>query len=136
VDNMLVSFGPDRRLAAAGLALAVLVAAYALVAADPQGRLLLLGAASLVAVYGVIDFVFWPRLTVQRGGLQLRTPVLRAHLPWAEISDIRVDERARFGLTGRTLEIDAGPRLVVLSRRALGMDARDAYARIKACRPV
>jgi Bacterial PH domain len=135
VDKTLVRFGPDRRLAGGALAGAILVGAYALVTSDPEGRLLLVGAALLLAAYSITDLVFWPRITVEVAGLTLRTPVLRARMGWADVEDIRVDERVRFGVTSRTLEIDAGPRLVVLSRRALGVDPREAYTRISAYRP-
>jgi hypothetical protein len=82
----------------------------------------------------VVDVLLRPRLAADPGGLQVRTLAVRRRLPWSALRRVDVDERARYGLTARTLELDAGDTLVVLGRRALGEDPRDvadALARIR-----
>ncbi|WP_375484524.1 PH domain-containing protein [uncultured Jatrophihabitans sp.] len=128
-------FVPDRRatgLAAAGLVVAVVVA---LVAADGPGRLIAAVAAVVLGAYAVGDLVFSPRLTADAQGLVVRSPATRARLPWADVEHVRADTRLRLGLRSTTLEIDAGPVLVVLSRRAIGADPEQAAGLINALRP-
>ncbi|MEN3361703.1 MAG: hypothetical protein V7637_5685, partial [Mycobacteriales bacterium] len=108
-------------MAAAGALIAVALAA----GADPAGRLLfaLLGLwlAGLVAT----DLVLRPRLRADGGGLLVRTLAIRGQLPWSQVQRVRVDQRSRYGLSARTLEVDAGDLLLVLGRRSLGADPRD-----------
>src|SRR5262249_52754767 len=109
--------------AAAGLVLLALA-----VLADPPGRLL--GSAAglgLLALAGS-DLVWRPRLAADGGGLSVTLPGRRPPLAWTEVTGVRVHERRRFGLTSRTLEIDAGDDLTVLGRRSLGADPRDVAA--------
>ncbi len=127
-------FGPDRRLDAAFAVIAVIAGAAA-VAADAEGRLLFAGGALIMAGYAVTDVLYWPRLAVSSHGLQVRTPALRAHLDWSQVNAVRIDERSRHGLSSRMLEIDAGPHLVVFSRRALGVDPQEAKDLIDALLP-
>jgi len=97
---------------------------------DPAGRLLAGLSALILGSYVATDLVFWPRLTASRDGLLIRTPTARTELAWAG-----VDERTRLGLMSRTLEIDAGPFLVVFSRRALGDDPRTVLGVLEAFDP-
>ena len=103
-----------------GLALAVLVV-------DPVGRALVGTGAALVLALAARDVVTRPRLTAGPGGVVVRTLAGRTELPWAGLR-VRVRESRRFGVRGRTLELDtaAGPdddgTLVVLTRRDLGAD--------------
>ncbi len=128
-------FGPDRRLTAVWAALGVVGALAAAFSSDPEGRLLAAVAALALAAYAVTDLVFWPRLTASADGLRIRAPAMRATLAWSEVAAVRLDERARLGLSSRTLEIDAGDRLVVFSRRALGADPRDVLGLVTAFDP-
>ena len=79
------------------------------------------------------DLVFWPRLTADRGGPAVRTPLQRAALAWAD--DRRgPGRRARCasGCAARRWRSTPGAVLVVFSRRALGADpaaVRDLLAR-------
>ncbi|MEN3358178.1 MAG: hypothetical protein V7637_2160 [Mycobacteriales bacterium] len=117
-------------MAAAGALLAAGLAA----GADPPGRLLfaLLGLwlAGLVAA----DLVLRPRLRADGGGLRVRTFAVRGQLPWSAVQRVRVDQRSRYGLTARTLEVDAGDLLLVLGRRSLGADPRDVAATLNEIR--
>jgi hypothetical protein len=125
-------FGPDRRLTALTGILAVIAIAVAALASDAAGRLLLAGAALVLLAYTVTDLVFWPRLTVSADGLLLRTPATRGLIPWSEVEAVRADTRQRAGLRSVTLEIDAGQRLVVFSRRALGADPTEVAGLVSA----
>jgi hypothetical protein len=102
--------------------------------ADPAGRLLLGVAALGLLAVGAADLVLRPRLTADRTGVQVRTLASRHRLPWSAIQRVDVDEHTRYGLTSRTLELEAGELFVVLSKRTLGADPRDvadALARIR-----
>ena len=46
-------------------------------------------------------------------------------LPLSAIERIDVDEHTRYGLTSRTLELEAGELFLVLGKRTLGADPRD-----------
>ncbi|MEP6598333.1 MAG: PH domain-containing protein [Actinomycetota bacterium] len=130
-----VIFGPDRRLTAVMFAGAVLAALAGWATADAAGRLLALGVATVLAAYAVTDLLFWPRLCADSTGIVIRTPAVRRDLAWEAVQAVRVDERSRLGLATRTLEIDAGVMLVVLSRRALGVDPREVLSLLEAFDP-
>lgn len=116
--------------AAAGAVVALVLATVA----DPAGRVLFgVGALGLLLLVAV-DLLLRPRLAADATGVQVRTLAVRRRLPWSAVQRVEVDERARYGLVSRTLELDAGDTLVVLGRRALGDDPRDvadALARIR-----
>jgi hypothetical protein len=116
--------------AAGGAVVALLLAALA----DPAGRVLL-GVAGLgLLVLVAVDVLLRPRLAADAAGVQVRTLGVRRRLPWSALRRVDVDEHNRYGLTARTLELDAGETLVVLGRRTLGSDPRDvadALARIR-----
>jgi hypothetical protein len=115
-------FGPDRRLTALCAALAAIAVAFVILSGDAAGRVLAGAAAAVLAGYVATDLGFAPRLVASPAGLRVRTPAVRATLAWSDVDAIRVDERSHMGLMSRTLEIDAGSLLVVLSRRTLGAD--------------
>jgi hypothetical protein len=127
-------FGPDRRLTALCIVLAVVAVAVAILSGDSPGRILAAIAAVLLAGYAITDLAFWPRLLATASGLTIRTPSTRTTLPWEAVDAVRVDERTRLGLMSRTLEIDSGALLVVLSRRALGEDPRTVADLLEAFR--
>jgi hypothetical protein len=131
----ILRFGPDRRLTALSGTLALIAAAAAALASDAAGRLLLAGAALVLLAYTATDLIYWPRLTVSADGLQVRTPATRGLIPWSDVEAVRADTRQRAGLRSVTLEIDAGERLVVFSRRALGADPTDVAGLISAFQP-
>jgi len=114
--------------------LAGLVVLLLAVLAEPAGRLLLGVAALGLLALGAADLVLGPRLTADRTGVQVRTLASRHRLPWSAIERVEVDEHTRYGLTSRTLELEAGELFVVLGKRTLGADPRDvadALARIR-----
>ena len=105
--------------------LAGLVVLLLAVLADPAGRLLLGVAALGLLTLGGADLALRPRLVADRTGVQVRTLVSRHRLPWSAIARVDVDEHTRYGLTSRTLELEAGELFVVLGKRTLGADPRD-----------
>ena len=128
-------FGPDRRVTAAAAVGAVAAGLGALWTNDAAGRLLLVGAALLLAGYVVTDLVFWPRLSADAAGLVVWSPLARVRLRWDEVDAVRADVRERLGLRSVTLEIDAGENLIVFSRRALGADPATVAALVQAFDP-
>lgn len=129
-----LAYGPDRRLSVAYAVGAAIFLALAIGTGDAPGRLLYALAAVVLAALVVGDLSARPRLVVDRTGLLVRTPLSTARLAWTDIEDVTVDERARHGLAARTLEIDAGARLLVLSGRSLGADPRAVAGVIAAFR--
>ena len=128
-------FGPNRALAILWLALTLVAAGAAIATTDPAGRLLAGGAAIVLAAYGIVGLVFWPRLSVGPDGLRVHTPARRAVYAWGDVDTVGLDERRRFGLSTGTLEIDARGDLVVLSRWGLGADPRDVLAVVQSYAP-
>lgn len=133
-----VVFGPNRRLTLGTVALTAVAVAAAVVAADPAGTLLFALAAAVLAGYAAGDVLWWPRLAVDAAGLAVRSPWLGWPAPlrlrWDEIEAIRADVRHRHGLRTSALEIEAGARLIVLTRRSLGTDPEQAAEIVSAFR--
>jgi len=139
VDNSgrapICRFAPSRPLGLTAAAAALLAVAVAVATSDDSGRLLAgIAAVVLVSVAGN-DLIFAPRLEASADGMAIRSPTVWRTLPWTEIDSIRVDERSRLGLASRTLEIDAGDVLVVLSRHALGADPREVATLVQSFLP-
>lgn len=128
------SFRPDRRFTAAAAIGTLGAALAAVLASDPEGRLLAIVAAVVLLGYVVCDLVFAPRLVASSAGVRINSPLLRAELSWREVADVRADVRSRYGLRNTTLEIDTGATIAVFSRRALGADPQDAAELVLACR--
>ena len=130
-------FGPDRRLALAVLAGAVVFAGLAACTHDAGGRLLYALGVLLCAAIGLADLVVNPRLIVDTDGLRVRTGLglTWTTLHWSDVHSLRVDRHQRHGLTSVTLEIDDGITLAVLGRHALGRDPGEAAQVIGAFAP-
>jgi hypothetical protein len=107
---------------------AVLAAGLAATSDDAPGRLLLGLLALWLAGLVAADLLLRPRLRADTNGLEIRTLAVRRRLPWSAVRRLTVDARSRYGLASRTLEVDAGDTLVILSRRSLGADPRDVAA--------
>lgn len=122
----------------AGLALAAAFLRPAVL--DVAGRTLVGAGAVLLLALAARDVVARPRLAAGPGGVDVRTVTGRTHLPWHGLR-VRVRETRRFGLRGRTLELDtaAGPddagELVVLGRRDLGADPGDVARALRELDP-
>lgn len=135
VTPPIARFAPDRRYTAAAALGALVAVVLGVVGGDPAGRLLAAVAALVLVAYVVADVAFSPRLVVSGEGVVIRSPLTRATLTWGEVDDVRAESRTRLGLRSTTLEIDAGPVLAVLSRRALGADPAEVADLIRAFRP-
>jgi hypothetical protein len=105
--------------------LAGLVVLLLAMLADPAGRLLLGVAALGLLAVGAADVLLRPRLAADRAGIQIRTLASRHRVPWSALRRVDIDEHTRYGLTSRTLELEAGDLFVVLGKRTLGADPRD-----------
>ena len=131
-----MTWSPPTWDTAASAAVGVLLAVSVPFIADTPGRILVAGGAVLLLGLSARDRVLRPRLSAGPDGVVVRTLSGSTHLPWAGLR-IRVRESRRFGLRGRSLELDTatGPdddgTLVVLGRRELGADpetvARDLW---------
>jgi hypothetical protein len=116
-----------------GLALAVLVL-------DAPGRVLVGGGALLLLGLVARDLLARPRLSAGPDGVDVRSWFRGQHLPWPGLR-VRVRETRRWGMRGRTLELDtaAGPDddgvLVVLGRRDLGADPDRVARELRALDP-
>jgi Bacterial PH domain len=130
-----VRFGPDLRLSALIFVAAMGALVLAVMTGDAPGRLIFGLAALVLAAYAVGDVIFWPRLVADQAGLRIRTPMTRADVAWADVEGVDADVRSRYGLRSTTLEIDAGPTLVVFSRRALGADPETVQNLVRALDP-
>jgi hypothetical protein len=128
-------FGPDLRLTVGVCALTVVAAVLAAVSSDRSGTVLLALAALVLACYAAADLIWRPRLSVDPAGLRVRGPGSSAVLAWTDVTAVRADVRMRHGLRSVALEIDAGERLIVLSRRVLGMDPEQAAEIVRAFDP-
>jgi hypothetical protein len=124
MESDLAQWSP-RPVETAAAILAGLVVLLLAVLADPAGRLLLGVAALGLLTLGAADLALRPRLAADRTGIQVRTLASRHRLPWSAIRRLDVDEHTRYGLTSRTLELEAEELLVVLGKRTLGADPRD-----------
>ncbi|MDT4913761.1 MAG: hypothetical protein QOC66_2889 [Pseudonocardiales bacterium] len=128
-------FVPDRRYTALAAGGAFGASVAVLMTSDAGGRLLLLLAVVLLLGYVASDLIFSPRLVASAEGVVVNSPMTRARLSWDDVQEVRAETRIRHGLRNTTLEVDAGPVLAVLSRRALGADPVDAADLVEAFRP-
>jgi Bacterial PH domain len=102
-------------------AVALLVLVVAFGRRDPVQWVLAVAGAIVLTGWAVRDLIRPVRLTADQNGLTIVTGLLSSrHLPWSEIERVRVDRRARFGLSSELLELDAGEALYFLSAHELG----------------
>ena len=122
-----MTWSPPAWDTAATASLGVLLAVALPFVADTPGRILAVAGAILLLGQAARDLVLRPRLSAGPDGVVVRTLTGPTRLPWTVLR-VRVRETRRFGLRGRTLELDSstGPdddgSLVVLGRRDLGAD--------------
>lgn len=105
--------------AAIGLALALAVPLV-----DPVGRVLVGGAALVLLTLAARDLLVRPRLRTDPAGVTVRTLAGSSTIAWP-LLQVRVRVTRRFGLRGRTLELEDRSDdavLLVLGRRELGED--------------
>jgi hypothetical protein len=117
--------------------LAVAAAAWAALADDPPGRVLLGVVALLLALTGLYTTVARPRLAADQEGIAVRGLTGTRRWTWAEVN-VRLVRTRRLGRESATLEVDAEhaeePDLVVLGRFDLGADPEDVVEELLALR--
>ncbi|MBW4703819.1 PH domain-containing protein [Micromonospora sp. RL09-050-HVF-A] len=107
-----------------------------LAAGDPVPLALAVAATVGLAAWAVRDLLAPVRLAVDAEGITVvRGYAGRRHLPWGVVEAVTVDRRTRFGLTGETLEIDAGETLHLLGRADLGAWPTEVAEVVRAARP-
>ncbi|MFC9975086.1 PH domain-containing protein [Spirillospora sp. NPDC127200] len=118
-------------------AAAVLVTAWAITSIGDGQRLVItsIGAAGLIAL-ALRDLLAPVRLAADAGGLTVVSGYARrVRVPWERIQVIRVDERTRWGVRSRLLEIDTGDDVHLLSAMDLGADVWDVADELSRLRP-
>ncbi|WP_245679343.1 PH domain-containing protein [Actinomadura hibisca] len=118
-------------------AAAVLVTLWAITSIGDAQRLVIasIGAAGLLAL-ALRDLVAPVRLAADADGLTVVSGYARrVRVPWEDVQVIRVDERRRWGLRSRLLEIDTGDDVHLLSAMDLGADVWDAADELARLRP-
>lgn len=135
-DNVGVSlsYTPPRRLVV-GYGMVAALAAVAVLFVDPAGAILAGAVAVVFAGLTVRDTVAVPRLLVDERGLTVRRLTGRHQVRWADVEQVVVDRRSRFGRTVHTLEIDVDSGLLLFGESALGADPVAAARQIVAMAP-
>ncbi|MDT4990615.1 MAG: hypothetical protein QOH97_507 [Actinoplanes sp.] len=127
---------PVTKLLGAG-ALLLLVAAFG--RRDPVQWFLALVAAVGLTGWALRDLIRPVRLTADTEGLTVIAGLLsRRQVPWSQVERVRVDRRARLGLSSELLEVDAGDAIYLFSVYELGAEPQevaDALAPLKAQAP-
>ncbi|MEU7617621.1 PH domain-containing protein [Micromonospora rifamycinica] len=124
---------PAAKLAAA---LGLVALGLLLAAGDPVQLVLALAAAVGLVGWAARDLLAPVRLAADAAGITVvRGYAGRRHLPWDAVEAITVDRRTRFGLSGETLEIDAGETLHLLGRADLGAPPTEVAESLRAARP-
>lgn len=131
-----VHYGPRPKAvgftAVGGIVLAVLATSQS----DRTGRLFVGFGAGLLLLAAAWAGFGGGFVGANNDGVWVRGLWRRQHHDWAEISHIRAQATPRLGLTQRSLEIEAGDRLIVLPDVLLGTDPAEAAAGLSALRPV
>lgn len=103
---------------------------------DPVRLVLAVVVAAALLVWAARDLLAPVRLAVGPEGLTVISGFAgRRRLPWSHVVDIRVDRRARLGLSNAALEVDAGESLHLFGRFDLGADPVDVAEDLRAARP-
>lgn len=127
---MTLTAGPARSQTAALVAASVLLALVG-ASADAGGRVLSWPAAALRLVVAVRDLTLGPALSADTDGLVVVTGLRRTAVAWACVERLRIVTDRRAPL----LEVDAGDRLVLLSRWRLGRPPAVVLEELRAVRP-
>lgn len=115
----------------------VLVALGLLLAdGDPVRLVLAVVVAAALLVWAARDVLAPVRLAADPEGLTVVSGFAgRRRLPWSQVADIRVDRRARLGLSSAALEVDTGESLHLFGRFDLNADPVDVAEDLRAARP-
>ncbi|MDT5044046.1 MAG: hypothetical protein QOE51_5031 [Actinoplanes sp.] len=120
-------------------ALALLVLVAAVGRRDPVQWFLALVVAVGLTGWALRDLLRPVRLTADTEGLTVVAGLLsRRQVPWSQVERVRVDRRARLGLSNELLEVDAGDAIYLFSVHELSAEPQevaDALAPLKAQAP-
>ncbi|MFI0445734.1 PH domain-containing protein [Actinomadura sp. 6N118] len=113
-------------------AAALVLAALAALSMDDPQLVFLAGIAALgAAALALRDLLAPVRLTAGADGLTVVNGYAgKRHIPWSDVTAIRVDERQRLLMRTRLLEIETPDDLHLLSTFDLGEDVRDVEAEL------
>ncbi|NUW37317.1 PH domain-containing protein [Nonomuraea sp. SMC257] len=96
---------------------------------DVRGVMLAVPAALLVGAMGLRDLLVPVRLSVSEDGITVVHGFAgRRHVPWADVRDVKVEVRRRYGLRSEMLEIDTGDHLHIFSAHELGASPTEVAA--------
>ncbi|PSK66442.1 hypothetical protein B0E53_01618 [Micromonospora sp. MH33] len=114
----------------------VLVALGLLFAGEDRVQPVLAGlAAAGLLGWALRDLVAPVRLAADPEGITvIQGFARRRRLPWAAVESIRVERRTRRGITGETLEIDAGESLHLFGRYDLDAPPEEVAAALETAR--
>ncbi|MEU5878913.1 PH domain-containing protein [Spirillospora sp. NPDC047279] len=117
-------------------AVAAVCVVLALLSLDDRQMVFLAGVAAIGAgALALRDLLAPVRLRADAEGVTVISGYARhRHVPWPEVTAIRVDERQRLLLHTRLLEIETADDLHLLSAFDLGTDVRDVEAELTALR--
>lgn len=121
-------------LVSCGWVLAVAAIAWWLLSTNAPDRLFVGVVVVVLVAASAFGSLCRPRLRADPDGVAVRGLRGRQHWPWSAIS-VQVRANTRFGLRTALLEIDAGDRLVLLSKLDLGSDPEDVLAELEHLRP-
>ncbi|MEU6072715.1 PH domain-containing protein [Micromonospora sp. NPDC047074] len=117
-------------------AVALLALALLLDGGDRIQLTLAVVVAAALAGWAARDLVVPVRLAVDPEGVTVVQGFAgRRRLPWAAVEKVTVERRARLGLSGELLEIDAGESLHLFGRHDLGADPAEVAEALHEARP-
>lgn len=135
-DAQVLRFGPGRQRALLALLGGLVAVAVAVPVGDQVRRVLALVAALGLIAFAVRDLVNPVRLVAGPNGLTVARGLIGyRRVFWFEVERIRVDRRARLGLTTRMLEIDLGENLYLFSASDLGVAPETAAEAVGRMQP-
>ncbi|MEV5536906.1 PH domain-containing protein [Saccharopolyspora shandongensis] len=120
-------------LIACGWVFAAAAALWWLLAEESMDRLFIGVLVLALAAVSAHGSICRPRLRADVEGITVRTLLGRQHWAWPAVT-IRVRQDRRLGRTVRTLELDADPQLIVLTRLDLGTDPQDVADELRGLR--
>lgn len=102
---------------------------YWYVQGDLRGLILAIPATVLLGAMALRDILVRVRLQQDESGITVVHGYAgKRHIPWAQIEDIKVDIRRRYGLRSEMLEIDTGDNLHIFSPNDLGTSCTEVAA--------
>lgn len=138
MDNLVRSYAPNPVAVGAAWVGAGAAGAWAVLTADPAGRVLGTAAVLLLGALALAGTVARPRLLADRDGVRLARLTGARRWSWRQVSRVEVVDSRRLGRRTGVLELDVaddrGEQLVVLTRLDLDADPVDVAGELGALR--